>query len=205
MSDKTLTERLFFQAHEETKQTLSQLNDKFDKFAQLAVQVLSQQADKRSDAANHAVVSDKEVTAKVAKQRKQQEEYNRRFWAAMGQTMQNALNPLAQQLTDLQAKFVEAAKPREISKTYRFQWVESRGVLTVIALVILFFSAICWGFTAQHQAQENMAYRNIFRVARAHHGASADDLHYLHTIFFEQGHDKERTQLLNHADRYEAR
>lgn len=97
------------------------------------------------------------------------------------------------------------AQSHEISKIYRFQWVESRGVLTIIALVLFLFSAICWGFTAQHQVQESIAYRNIFRVARAYHGASSNDLQYLRNVFLEQGHDKERTQLLRHSDQYEVR
>lgn len=205
MSDKALSESLFFQAHEETKQTLAQLRKELEKLEQLATQVQSQQPCKSSEATNHAVISDKEAAAKAANQRKQQEENSRRYWEAMKQTVGDTLNPLAKQLADLQAKFTEAAMPREISKIYRFQWVESRGVLTIIALVFLLFSSLYWGFSAQHEAQENIAYRNIFRVARAYHGASTNDLQYLCTVFMEEGHDKERTQLLDHADRYEAR
>ncbi|SKA20532.1 hypothetical protein SAMN02745202_02471 [Segatella oulorum] len=204
MSEKTLTEGSFFQAHEETKKTLALLSQKLEKLEQLAAQVQNRQPDKSNEPGNHAVASDKEAAAKEAKKRKQQEEYMHQFWEKMAQTMNNALQPITKQLTDLQTKFVEAAKPREIIKHYRVQWVESRGVLTIIALVLFLFSAICWRFTAQYQAQENIAYRNIFRVARAYHGASANDLQFLRTVFLEQGHDKERTQLLDHADRYEA-
>lgn len=200
MSDKTLSESMFFQAHEETKQTLAQLNKKMDKLEQQME--AKNQPSARSESNSTEIVAGKEAREK---DEKAWQRFTDHYWKTMSENLGKAISPLSAQVCDLQTKFAEASKPRKIIKLYRLQWVKSRGVLTIIALVLSLFSALYWGFTAQHQAQEDIAYRNIFRVARAYHGASVNGLQYLRTVFLEQGHDKERVHLLEYADRYEAR
>jgi hypothetical protein len=197
MGEKLLSESLFFQANEENKQSIAQLDKDVKTLLERSdslIKKLDEQGSPKSGSAKTEPV-DKEKQKKSAEQ----------FFANLQAAIAVPITPISKQIADLKQYIDNAQQPREIHRRISIQWVESKGVLTVVFLVFSLLASLLWGFSLKLQRDENENYYTMYRIIRANGGVSARQLEYVRTMVCTAGHEEKKAGLIKFADDFEER
>jgi hypothetical protein len=200
MSERNLSESLFFEANEENKQNIAKINKNVEILLERSESLFKRLDELPSPKpATPQPVPVKAEPVDKEKQKKDTEQFLVNLQAAIAKP----LTPVSKQIEDLKESVDKAIKARLINWRITIQWVESKGVLSVIALLVILLSLLLWDFNLKIQIQKNEDYYTMYRIIRANGGVTAGQLEYVKTMVCTPGHEEKKAELIKFADNFE--